>query len=265
MQLANTLDHPMDRLRVLTNDVGGAFGLKGGIFREDFCLALASKQLGRPVKWIEDRNEHLTASGHAREEMVTAELAVTDAGDILGIRARLILDQGAYPGLPFPAAAFTGLITMLLPGPYKVQGYTCEYLGCRDQQVRVRRLSGPLGDGDLGPGAAARHRRPRAQPGSGRGTAPQHDGRGGGRAPDHRAERARDFVPPVARSSVGADRLRSLPCRTKSRSNRWALPRHRVRHLHRGRARAPRDAPQRGFVRRGAGEGEAGVRRPPRW
>ncbi len=126
MQLANTLDHPMDRLRVLTNDVGGAFGLKGGIFREDFCLALASKQLGRPVKWIEDRNEHLSASGHAREEMLEAELAVTNAGDILGIRARLLLDQGAYPGLPFPAAAFTGLITMLLPGPYKVQGYTCE-------------------------------------------------------------------------------------------------------------------------------------------
>ena len=126
MQLANTLDHPIDRLRVLTNDVGGAFGLKGGIFREDFCLALASKQLGRPVKWIEDRNEHLSASGHAREEMVTAELAVTNDGDILGIKARLILDQGAYPGLPFPAAAFTGLITMLLPGPYKVQGYSCE-------------------------------------------------------------------------------------------------------------------------------------------
>jgi aerobic carbon-monoxide dehydrogenase large subunit len=126
LQLANTLDHPMDRLRVLTNDVGGAFGLKGSIFREDFCLAIASKQLGRPVKWIEDRNEHLTASGHAREEMITADVAVTDAGDILGIKAQLVLDQGAYPGLPFPAAAFTGLITMLLPGPYKVQGYTCD-------------------------------------------------------------------------------------------------------------------------------------------
>ena len=126
LQLATTLDHPMDRLRVLTNDVGGAFGLKGSIFREDFCLALASKQLQRPVKWIEDRNEHLSASGHAREEMVTAEVAVTNEGDILGIKAQLVMDQGAYPGLPFPAAAFTGLITMLLPGPYKVQGYTCD-------------------------------------------------------------------------------------------------------------------------------------------
>jgi carbon-monoxide dehydrogenase large subunit len=126
LQLANTLDQPMDRLRVLTNDVGGAFGLKGSIFREDFCLAIASRQIGRPVKWIEDRNEHLSASGHAREEMITAEVAVTDAGDILGIRAQLVLDQGAYPGLPFPAAAFTGLITMLLPGPYKVQGYACD-------------------------------------------------------------------------------------------------------------------------------------------
>ncbi|MDA8044738.1 MAG: xanthine dehydrogenase family protein molybdopterin-binding subunit [Actinomycetota bacterium] len=126
LQLANTLGLPMERLRVLTRDVGGAFGLKGGVFREDFCLALASRLLGRPVKWIEDRNEHLSASGHAREEMVTAQVAVSSDGDILGIRAELILDQGAYPGLPFPAAAFTGLITLLLPGPYKVKGYVCD-------------------------------------------------------------------------------------------------------------------------------------------
>ena len=60
LQLATTLDLPLDRLRVVTRDVGGAFGLKGNIFREDFCLVLASKQVGRPVKWIEDRNEHLS-------------------------------------------------------------------------------------------------------------------------------------------------------------------------------------------------------------
>ena len=63
VQLAAVLDLPLERLRVLAGDVGGAFGLKGGVYREDFCLAIASRRLGRPVKWIEDRNEHLVASG----------------------------------------------------------------------------------------------------------------------------------------------------------------------------------------------------------
>jgi carbon-monoxide dehydrogenase large subunit len=126
LQLATTLDLPLDRLRVVTRDVGGAFGLKGNVFREDFCLVLASKLVGRPVKWIEDRNEHLSSSGHAREEMISAQVAVSNDGDILGLKADLVLDQGAYPGIPFPAAAFPGLITVLLPGPYKVRGYSCQ-------------------------------------------------------------------------------------------------------------------------------------------
>ncbi len=125
LQLASTLDIPLDRLRVVTRDVGGAFGLKGNTFREDFCLVLASKLIGRPVKWIEDRHEHLSGSGHAREEMISAQVAVSNDGDILGLKADLILDQGAYPGIPFPAVAFPSLITLLLPGPYKVRGYSC--------------------------------------------------------------------------------------------------------------------------------------------
>ena len=126
IQLASTLDHPLDKLVVLTQDVGGAFGLKGNIFREDFCACIASKQIGRPVKWIEDRNEHMLASGHAREEKISAQVAVTDAGDILGLKAELTMDHGSYPGLPFGASLFPSLITMLLPGPYKVKGYSCD-------------------------------------------------------------------------------------------------------------------------------------------
>ena len=126
LQLASTLDLPLDRLRVVTRDVGGAFGLKGNTFREDFCLVLASKLVGRPVKWIEDRHEHLSGSGHAREEMISAQVAISNEGDILGLKADLVLDQGAYPGVAFPAAAFPGLITLLLPGPYKIRGYSCQ-------------------------------------------------------------------------------------------------------------------------------------------
>ncbi len=124
--LSNMIGHPMERMRVLCGDVGGAFGLKGFVHREDVALAAASKDLGRPVKWIEDRSEHLLASGHAREETVDVEAAVKDDGTLLGIRAKLIMDQGAYPAFPFPAAMFTGLISMLLPGPYRVKGYSFE-------------------------------------------------------------------------------------------------------------------------------------------
>ena len=111
LQLANTLGHPMERFRVLANDVGGGFGLKGSVVREDFCLAAASKALGLPLKWIEDRNEHLIASGQAREEMVQVELAVKADGTFLGMKAKLTMDAGAYPNVPFVSAMFVGLIT----------------------------------------------------------------------------------------------------------------------------------------------------------
>jgi aerobic carbon-monoxide dehydrogenase large subunit len=126
MQLASTIGHPMERLRVLVNDVGGSFGLKGGVFREDYCVALAAKQLYRPVKWIEDRSEHLLASGHAREETVEAEFAVKDDGTLLGIKVKLVMDIGAYPRVPIPATRFPDIIQRMLPGPYRVKGYRFE-------------------------------------------------------------------------------------------------------------------------------------------
>jgi carbon-monoxide dehydrogenase large subunit len=108
---------------VLIGDVGGSFGLKAYVPREEIAIAMASKQLGRPVKWIEDRNEHLLASGHAREESIEVEAAVKDDGTLLGIKARLVLDQGAYPVFPYPSSLMVNLIERLLPGPYKVRGY----------------------------------------------------------------------------------------------------------------------------------------------
>ncbi|HZQ57899.1 MAG TPA: xanthine dehydrogenase family protein molybdopterin-binding subunit [Acidimicrobiales bacterium] len=123
MALARTLELPIERLRVLAGDVGGGFGLKGNIGREDFCLAAVSRKLGQPVKWTEDRNEHLLAAGHAREETIDIEVAVTNDGKLLGMRAHMLMDHGAYPGVPFAAAMFTGLVQMLLPGPYTFEAY----------------------------------------------------------------------------------------------------------------------------------------------
>jgi carbon-monoxide dehydrogenase large subunit len=127
MALSGTLDLPLERTRVLAGDVGGAFGLKGFVYREDFCLAAASRRLGRPVKWTEDRSEHLLASGHAREEKIDIDVAVKEDGTLLGMRANMTMDHGAYPGVPFAAAMFAGLVQMLLPGPYRMQAYQWDF------------------------------------------------------------------------------------------------------------------------------------------
>jgi carbon-monoxide dehydrogenase large subunit len=122
-QLASVLGHPMERVRVVAKDVGGSFGLKASMMREYFCIAAASRKLRRPVKWIEDRNEHLGASGQAREETIDAEVAVAADGTLLGLKADLVLDAGAYPSVPVGATVFADLIRMWLPGPYRWRGY----------------------------------------------------------------------------------------------------------------------------------------------
>ena len=115
--LAERTGIPVDKIRVRTGDVGGSFGLKIGAYREDVACAAASKQLGRPVKWIEDRSEHMAASGHAREESFDVEASFTDAGAILGLTVDMTMDSGAYPGI---GSLLPVLIGSLVPGPYKV-------------------------------------------------------------------------------------------------------------------------------------------------
>src|SRR5262249_33928736 len=95
--LAPQLGIPMEAIRTISQDVGGGFGLKNGLFREDVALAVASRDLGRPVKWIEDRFEHLATGGQAREEMADVEAAITDDGRLLGVRMQVQLNAGAYP------------------------------------------------------------------------------------------------------------------------------------------------------------------------
>ncbi|HEY2304164.1 MAG TPA: xanthine dehydrogenase family protein molybdopterin-binding subunit [Acidimicrobiales bacterium] len=115
--LAATTGIPVEKIRVRTGDVGGSFGLKIGAYREDVVCAAASKQLGRPVKWIEDRSENLAASGQAREESFEIEAAVTDEGQILGLKVDMTIDAGAYPGI---GAMIGALIESMTPGPYKI-------------------------------------------------------------------------------------------------------------------------------------------------
>src|SRR6185437_14200551 len=94
-------------IRVITPDVGGAFGPKLVFYAEEAAVAVAAIATGKPVKWIEDRREHFIATTQERDQYWDAEIAVDDAGKILGVRGSLLHDHGAYTarGLTVPQGA----------------------------------------------------------------------------------------------------------------------------------------------------------------
>jgi len=110
---ARYLNVPESRVRVQARDVGGGFGQKMFVFREECAVVLASQLLGVPVKWIEDRRENLTAAGHSRNEMGHVRIALDDELIIQAIAVDHVADVGAYPVCP---AVMT---PDLLPGPYR--------------------------------------------------------------------------------------------------------------------------------------------------
>ena len=102
-------------------DVGGAFGAKTVVHREDVAVCVAAQELGRSVKWIEDRNEHLTVGSQAREDTVEVAMAVRHDGTILGMRARMTVNSDAYPGFPYGGGMLAArMARMVFPGPYRV-------------------------------------------------------------------------------------------------------------------------------------------------
>ncbi len=115
--VAMRLGMEQDKVRVLAGDIGGSFGLKIGASREELAVAASSRDLGRPVKWVEDRGENLTASGQAREESFDVRAAVSNNGDLLGLDVKAVVDTGSYPGM---GAMVPDIMEAMLPGPYKI-------------------------------------------------------------------------------------------------------------------------------------------------
>lgn len=115
--LSRALGVSENHVRVVMGDVGGAFGQKMFMAPEELAVVLAGKHLGRPLKWIEDRRENLMAGLHARDDRMTISLAVDADARILGLRAELVEDVGAFPA---PGSSAGGFVGMVLPGPYRV-------------------------------------------------------------------------------------------------------------------------------------------------
>lgn len=119
--LAARLGLKETQVNVVCPDIGGAFGQKIALYREELTVAALACYLKRPVRWREDRMENLLAASHAREDDVKVRAAVTNEGQILALDAEIVSDFGAYSF--FPANYMARVIAMLLPGPYKVQDY----------------------------------------------------------------------------------------------------------------------------------------------
>ena len=128
---------------VITNDVGGAFGSKTGISREDVAVCAAARHLQQSIKWIEDRSENLAVGGHARDDAGVVELAVREDGTILGMRVHLTLDAGAYPGIPISGAGFGEIVRVMMPGPYRVPAMQFDQIAVATNKATVVPYRGP--------------------------------------------------------------------------------------------------------------------------
>jgi aerobic carbon-monoxide dehydrogenase large subunit len=121
--VAQALGLPERAIRVIAPDVGGGFGLKCVVGREEVAVGAAALRLGRPVRWTEDRQENLTAAFHGHEQRYRVRAAFDAAGRILGLDADIDCDTGAYSVFPFTCAVEPLMAATELPGVYKVPAY----------------------------------------------------------------------------------------------------------------------------------------------
>ena len=123
--LAECLGIDQGSIRVVAPDVGGGFGYKGILLPEEVALAWLCRRLGRPVRWIEDRREQLSANANCREHHYDLTLYADASGKILGIDCEATVDSGAYSSYPFSACLEAAQVGSILPGPYKMDRYRC--------------------------------------------------------------------------------------------------------------------------------------------
>ncbi len=123
-QLAARLGLSESQVTVMSPDVGGGFGQKIALYREELTVAALARQLNRPVRWREDRTENLMAASHARENLCRTRAAVAADGRILGLELEIAEDFGAY--CFYPANYMSRVVAMILTGPYRIEDYAFE-------------------------------------------------------------------------------------------------------------------------------------------
>ena len=119
-EVAARLSLPPSRVRCIAPNVGGGFGVKGHVYPEDVLIAYLARLLGRPVRWVEDRQEHMLNTTHARDDRHDVEIGFDLDGRILALRDRFVKDSGAYTPVGIGAPSNTMTHTM---GPYRIANF----------------------------------------------------------------------------------------------------------------------------------------------
>ena len=121
--LAESLDLPGNRLRVVAPDVGGSFGSKGSLYPEEIFLCVAARKLRRSLKWTADRLEDICSSSQGFAEIIEAEMGFDENGVAVALEADVIGDVGAYSIYPWTCGLEPVQVVSFLPGPYKIRSY----------------------------------------------------------------------------------------------------------------------------------------------
>lgn len=123
--LSECLGLSHEQVRVVAPDVGGGFGYKGILLPEEVCVAWLAMHFERPVRWLEDRREQLTANANCREHYYRVTAYGDESGRLLALDTDAVVDAGAYSSYPFSACLEGAQVASILPGPYDFQAYRC--------------------------------------------------------------------------------------------------------------------------------------------
>ena len=118
---------PENNLRIVAPDVGGGFGGKLQIYREEILVTQIARKLGRPVKWTESRSEDMVATHHGRDQIQDIEIAATKDGTLLGLKVDLLANMGAYLQIITPGTPLLGMF--MYPAIYKMDAYEFQCTG----------------------------------------------------------------------------------------------------------------------------------------
>jgi aerobic carbon-monoxide dehydrogenase large subunit len=121
LALSRMLGIPENKVRVIAPDIGGGFGGKNRIMPEDVAVAAIAMKVGHPVRWIEDRREHLLASVHARDHTYDLVICAERDGTLLGVEGDIYIDAGAYALWPTGAFQEASMASRNLTGPYRIR------------------------------------------------------------------------------------------------------------------------------------------------
>lgn len=123
--ISEFLQMDQGQVRVIAPDVGGGFGYKCVLQPEELTVSWVAKKTGRPIRWTEDRREHLVAGANTRQHHYKITAYADNNGKLLGLDADITVDVGAYSVWPFTACLEAAQAGGNLPGPYDIKGYRC--------------------------------------------------------------------------------------------------------------------------------------------